>query len=102
MREEATVRSTTVDALKYVTGYIIPTYIDRLPDGRRVAGIGERDLGRVSDGYACGECLATFERRFPQCPGCGHDLDVNRDVVDWAPDYWQPYEGRTSDEILAS
>lgn len=102
MREEATIPSTTPAALEAVTGYMIPEYIDRLPDGRRVAQMYKRDIDRVTEGYGCGECLAKFDQRFPNCPSCGHRLDPNRDIVDWNPPYWQDYEGRTSEEILKS
>lgn len=100
MRERATVPGVSVESLAAVRGYMIPRYIDVLPDGRRVAELKASDLQRVSQGYACGECLAMFEKRFATCPGCSHELDSNRDIVDWNPAYWQPYEGRTSEEIL--
>lgn len=103
MRERATVPGVDVQALlTAVKGYMIPRYIDVLPDGRRVAELRAHDLQRVADGYGCGECLAMFEKRFARCPGCSHELDVNRDIVDWSPAYWQPNVGRTSEEILAS
>lgn len=100
MRQEATVPSTTVEALAAVRGYMVPRYIDRLPDGRRVAELHQKDISRVEDGYGCGECLAMFDHRFSNCPSCGHLLEPNRDIVDHRPDYWQPYDGRTSAEIL--
>lgn len=100
MRQEATVQSTTVDALQYVQGYMVPRYIDRLPDGRRVAELYQNDIDRVADGYGCGECLAMFNRRFSECPSCGHRMDANADIVDFRPPYWDDYEGRTSAEIL--
>jgi hypothetical protein len=90
MRQEAEVPSTTVAALEAVKGYMIPRYVDRLPDGRRVAELRADDLRRVEDGYGCGECLANFDQRFQNCPGCGHKLDANRDIVDFLPDYWKP------------
>lgn len=90
MRERANVRSVDPEGLKWVTGYMVPRYTDNMPDGRRVMELKASDLSRVEDGYGCGECLATFNRRFPDCPGCGHQLDPNRDIVEWAPDYWKP------------
>lgn len=100
MREEATVRATSIEALMQVRGYFVPIYVDRHEDGRRVALLKEKDVGRIADGYGCGECLAFFDRAFKACPGCGHVLEPNKDIVDFSPDYWQPDEGRTSDEIL--
>lgn len=100
MRQEATVPSTTLDALREVKGYFVPIYVDRYPDGRRVALLREKDVDRIADGYGCGECLAFFDRAFANCPSCGHDLSPEKDIVDFAPDYWNPDEGRTSDEIL--
>lgn len=100
MRERSKVSSVKIEDLKHVRGYLIPRYVDELPDGRRVAELHERDLDRVRDGYACGECLAMMEQRFPSCPGCGNLMDANRDIVEFRPPYWEPYEGRTSDEIL--
>lgn len=90
MRERATVPSTTVAALDAVQGYMVPRYIDTLKDGRRVAELNQQDLQRVYDGYACGECLAKFGQRFTNCPGCGHELDAGKDIVDFRPDYWLP------------
>lgn len=101
MRERATVRSVSVEGLAAVRGYLKPRYIDEMTDGRRVAELAARDLERVADGYACGECLAFFDQRFETCPGCGHEMDANRDIVDFHPAYWQPSPSRTSDEILA-
>lgn len=100
MRERAKVASTTVASLEAVRGYLKPRYIEELPDGRRVAELHAIDLKRVADGYACGECLAWFDRQFDACPCCGHDLNPERDIVDHRPDYWLPYEGRTSDEVM--
>lgn len=100
MRSRSEVRSIRIEDLSHVRGYLKPRYIDEMPDGRRVAELHERDLDRVRDGYACGECLAFFGERFPSCPGCGHMLDANSDVVVWRPPYWQPTEGRTSTEVL--
>lgn len=100
MRERARVNSIKVEDLNHVKGFLIPRYIDHLPDGRRVYELKENDLRRIEDGYACAECLAFFERRFPSCPGCGHYLDANHDIVEFRPPYWEPNEGRTSEEIL--
>ena len=100
MRERATVPATTRDNLKHVQGFLIPRYIEHMPDGRRVAELNQRDLDRVNDGYACGECLAFFNHPFRDCPCCGHTLDASHDIVEYAPAHWQPYEGRTSSEIL--
>ncbi len=100
MRERATVPCVSLETLKHVRGYLVPRYVEEMPDGRRVAELREKDLQRVSDGYACGECLAFFDHRFRNCPGCGHELDPNRDIVEWSPPYWQPYEGRTSEQVL--
>lgn len=100
LRERAQVRGVSIDGLKYVLGYLKPRYIEYMDDGRRVAELHARDLDRVKDGYACGDCLAFFAERFPACPGCGHELDAQQDVVEHHPDYWDPSPGRTSDEIL--
>lgn len=100
MRERSRVPSVRIEDLQHVRGYLKPRYIDELPDGRRVAELHERDLERVQDGYACGECLAFFDQRFLSCPGCAHLLDANSDIVQHRPAYWEPNEGRTSAEIL--
>ena len=89
MRQEATVPSTTAAALDAVKGYMVPRYIDRLPDGRRVAELYQKDIQRVEDGYGCGECLAMFDQKFRNCPSCGHLMDIHRDIVDFQPDYWK-------------
>ena len=101
LRQEATIPSTSLAALDAVRGYMVPQYVDRLPDGRRVAQLYRNDIQRIADGYGCAECLAKFEQRFKNCPSCGHELEPNRDIVDWNPAYWQPDKGRTSAEILA-
>ena len=101
MRERATVPATTLDALKHVKGYLVPRYVEHMADGRRVAELTQRDLDRVNDGYACGECLAFFDYAFDNCPSCGHNLDPSKDIVDYSPGHWQPSEGRTSAEILS-
>lgn len=90
MRQEAEIPSVGLASLEAVRGYMIPRYVDRLPDGRRVAELNRHDLDRVNDGYGCGECLAKFDQRFKDCPSCGHTLDANRDIVDFRPDYWKP------------
>lgn len=100
MRQESTIPATRADMLAHVRGYFVPIYVDRHPDGRRVALLREKDGQRIKEGYGCGECLAYFDRQFPECPSCGHELDASRDVVDFNPDYWQPHDGRTSAEIL--
>ena len=100
MRERATVPSVDKRRLALVKGYLVPRYVEQMPDGRRVAELNERDLGRVNDGYACGECLAYFDYRLMECPSCGHNIDPSVDIVDYSPAHWQPSEGRTSDEIL--
>ena len=102
MLERSRVPTTRIDRLQAVKGYLVPRYVEYMDDGRRVGALGEKDIQRVKDGYACGECLAYFGQRFPVCPSCGHMLDPNKDIVDYNPDHWQPYEGRTSQEILES
>lgn len=97
MRERARVNAVTVESLRRVTGYIKPIYVDHLEDGRRVAALGERDHARVREGYACGECLATFNSRERFCPGCGHQLDTSVDLVDFLPDYWKPDPRKTAE-----
>jgi hypothetical protein len=101
MRERAEIRSVSREGLGAVTHYLIPRYREQMPDGRMVYELHGPDLARVRAGYACGECLAAFERRFETCPSCGHPFDPARDIVDYYPDYWQDYEGRTSAEILS-
>lgn len=100
IRERTTVPSVSLESLEAVQGYMIPGYIDEREDGSRVAQLRAKDLQRVSDGYACGNCLAYFGQRFKNCPGCSHVLDPNFDIVEHAPEYWSPVEGRTSQEIL--
>lgn len=101
MRERATVPGVNAyELMLAVRGYMVPRYQEEMPDGRRVGELRAEDIQRVADGYACGECFAIFERRFEKCPGCSHILDPNKDIVDWSPDYWQPNEGRTSDQII--
>lgn len=100
LRGRAEVPSVGRQSLDAVDGFLVPRYVEYMDDGRRVAELHSQDLRRVQDGYACGECLAMFSRRFSNCPACNHELDPNRDIVDYSPDHWQPSEGRTSDEIL--
>lgn len=100
VRERAVVPSVDLASLDAIQGYMIPGYIDELEDGRRVAQLREKDFQRVVDGYACGNCLAFFGQKFKNCPSCSHSLDPNKDIVEHAPEYWNPVEGRTSDEIL--
>jgi len=102
MRARAEVPSVTRQGLDAVEGFLKPRYVEHMEDGRRVAELSSADLRRVQDGYACGECLAFFGRRFGRCPACNHELDPNRDIVDYSPDHWQPSEGRTSEEIFKS
>lgn len=104
MRERAEIPGTSRDALHAVQGFMRTRYREQMDDGRWVAELYPEDLQRVSEGYGCpnAHCLAFFSRRFDKCPLCGHVLDVNKDILDYSPDHWQPYEGRTSEEILAS
>ncbi len=90
MRERARVPSTTVKDLDKVKGFLRPKYIDTLEDGRRVGGLGSKDIQRVQDGYACGKCFAFFSERSENCPCCGERLEPSRDIVEFLPDYWKP------------
>lgn len=101
MRERARVNSIKVEDLNHVRGWLTPRYIEEdHATGKRIYELRERDFERVKDGYACGQCLAFFDHRFPSCPACGHYLDVNQDIVEYRPPWWEPNEGRTSEEIL--
>ena len=102
MRDRATIPATTPKNLDALQGFMKTRYREEMADGRMVAELYPEDLRRVQDGYGCpnAHCLAFFNRRFSVCPICNHDIDVNRDVVEYSPEHWQPVEGRTSDEIL--
>lgn len=102
MRERATIPSTTRDALAAVAGFMKTRYREQMPDGRFVAELYPEDLQRVREGYGCANahCLAFFHRRFQDCPLCGEPISAN-EIVDYSPAHWQPYLGRTSDEILS-
>lgn len=102
MQERASIPGTSRAALDAVQGFMRTRYREQMEDGRFVAELWPEDLQRVAEGYGCpnSHCLAYFNRRFSECPLCGHVIDVNRDIVDHSPDHWQPNEGRTSQEIL--
>lgn len=101
MRERAQVPATNVAALDAVKGFLTPRYSEYHPEtGKRVWELHQADLNRVADGYACGNCLAFFDRRFRLCPACRHELDPNRDIIEYAPPHWYPSEGRTSDQVI--
>lgn len=104
MQERAEIASTSRQALDAVKGFMRTRYREQMPDGRFVAELYPDDLQRVAEGYGCANahCLAFFDRRFAECPLCGHVIDAARDIVGYSPNYWQPSEGRTSEEILRS
>lgn len=103
MRERATIPATTRASLDAVAGFMRTRYREQMEDGRFVAELYPEDFQRVRDGYGCpnAHCLAYFNRRFESCPLCGQQLADPSEIVDYSPDHWQPYEGRTSEEILA-
>lgn len=102
MRERAQVPSTTRDALDAVQGFMRTRYREQRDDGTWVAELWPDDLQRVAEGYGCANahCLAHYNRRFQTCPLCGEPMGA-QGIVEYSPDYWQPYEGRTSGEILS-
>ena len=100
MRARAEVPSTSRTALDAVRGFLRPRYVEEMPDGRRVAELTQEGIQRVAEGYACGKCLAYFDRRFTHCPACSKPLEPNIDIVDYSPPHWQDGPSRTSEEIL--
>lgn len=52
-------------------------------------GLSPGDWGRVTAGYACGNCLEEFAFYTPRCTVCGHTRDLERDLFE-EPDYWKP------------
>lgn len=59
-----------VKELSRVTGFLVPTFTETLPDGRTLNGITQQGFEMILDGYACGECLAMFDRFTLRCPAC--------------------------------
>ncbi len=101
MRERAEVSA--VRELPPTLEFIVPQYVDYLPNGEPHYAISNRrDFQRVVDGYACPRCLLKFSRHRTNCPLCPWERDLSRDIVDQVHDYWKPDRGRTSSEILGA
>lgn len=70
-----------------VKGFLVPEFTMKLPNGQTLNGLTERGMEMIKDGYACGECLATFDHYTVVCPICGLSRDVMADVQE-APQLW--------------
>ena len=83
--------TTARDLATFSGKFLVPIYSEINPEtGRQLYGLAPREFQLVVHGLACPECLADFEGMWrPNCPVCGHDIDVNLDVKA-EPDYWKP------------
>lgn len=59
-----------------VNGFIEPIFTGRAPNGQTLQGISPEDARRIQQGYACGECLATFNTFTLVCPVCQRPTNV--------------------------
>lgn len=71
-----------------VTGFLTPIFSEETGNGQMNHGLGPTDFQRVVEGYACGNCLASFSTYRPICPVCGLERDMARDATDNAPALW--------------
>jgi len=97
VRERAEVPSTVAPRDLPPLNFLTPIYREEMPQGGQQFGLGERDFQRVMDGYACPNCLLTFERKTDVCPLCGHERDLERDVAP-APRHWLPSPATVTNE----
>ena len=93
-----------------VKGFLTAIYSSPQPNGRTVHGLSQADFDRVMSGYACGECLATFDTYMDPCPVCGLSREIGaQPQAD--PDNWNAFfdehlngsgktETRTAHEFL--
>lgn len=79
---------TREDAIKrQVKGFIEPVFTRQLENGTRLNGLTAGGIAMIRAGYACGECLAMFDRYTVKCPVCGLTRDVAADLID-PPQLW--------------
>ncbi len=76
-----------ISALQSIRGFLIPVFSsDPLPGVKQTFGLSGQDFKKVTEGYACSECLADYGTYRPVCPVCGHQQDLGQDVtqaVEW-------------------
>ncbi len=69
-----------------VRGFLPSVY----SDGTTHALENPLDFEMIRLGYACGACLAYFDRYVPVSPACSNERDVARDMAE-APFDWQAF-----------
>jgi hypothetical protein len=75
-----------VKEVSRVKGFLIPEFTETLRDGRTLNGLTSEGFKMVMAGYACGECLAMFDRYTLVCPVCGSWHNPEQVVP--APQLW--------------
>src|ERR1051325_4272284 len=76
-----------VSEIASIRGFLVPVYSDDEVPGRETRhALTPTDFQKVRDGVACPRCLADFGTYRPVCPVCGHERDIEKDIVrafDW-------------------
>jgi hypothetical protein len=70
-----------------VTGFLTALFSEELPGGKWKHGLNPSDFEMVLSGYACGQCLATFDRFTLLCPICKTWHDVGSSPME-TPQLW--------------
>jgi|RhiMethySRZTD1v2_1073278.scaffolds.fasta_scaffold02703_17 hypothetical protein len=73
--------------LSRVIGFLVPEFTQTLPGGRTLNGVTSEGFKMIQDGYACGECLAMFDRFTLLCPACKTWREIGA-VPQQAPQLW--------------
>lgn len=74
-------------ALSRITGFLIAEFEDVMPNGKKRYGLTKQGYEMVLAGYACGGCLAIFDRFTLLCPACGTWHDVGSQPQE-TPQHW--------------
>lgn len=73
--------------LSRITGFLNAEFEDTLPNGQKRFGLTRQGYEMVLAGYACGGCLAMFDRFTLRCPACGVWHDIGSQPQE-TPQHW--------------
>lgn len=73
--------------LRHVTGFLIAEFSQELPGGKTQHGLTPIGFQMVLDGYACGQCLAKFDKYMEVCPVCETRREMGAQPLE-APQLW--------------